>query len=52
MGIKTVTLSRLEARLRKTLNECADSGQTFVIELTESDSGRRPRGTRPRRSGA
>ena len=33
MGIKTIPLSRLEANLRETLNECADSGQAFVIEL-------------------
>jgi hypothetical protein len=35
MGIKTVPLSRLEAHLRETLSECADSGQTFVIELPD-----------------
>ena len=35
MGIKTIPLSRLEANLRETLNECADSGQAFVIELPD-----------------
>ncbi len=33
MGIKTIPLSRLEENLRATLNECADSGQAFVVEL-------------------
>ena len=35
MDIKTIPLSRLEANLRATLNECADSGQAFVIELPD-----------------
>jgi hypothetical protein len=35
MGIKTIPLSQLEADLRRTLNECADSGQAFVIELPD-----------------
>ena len=35
MGIKTIPLSRLEANLRETLNECADSGQPLVIELPD-----------------
>ena len=35
MDIKTIPLSRLEARLRETLNECADSGQAFVVELPD-----------------
>lgn len=35
MDIKTIPLSRLEANLRETLNECADSGQAFVIELPD-----------------
>ena len=33
MAIKTIPLSRLETDLRQTLNECADSGQTLVVEL-------------------
>ncbi len=33
MGIKTNLLSQLETDLRRTLSECADSGQPFVIEL-------------------
>ena len=33
MAIKTILLSRLEADLEKTLNECADSGQTVVVEM-------------------
>jgi len=35
MGIKTIPLSRLEADLRTTLNECADSGQAVVGELPD-----------------
>jgi hypothetical protein len=35
MGIKTIPLSRLEADLRTTLNECADSGQAVVVELPD-----------------
>jgi len=35
MGIKTIPLSQLEADLRGTLSECADSGQAFVIELPD-----------------
>ena len=33
MNIKTIPLSRLETELRATLDECADSGQTVVVEL-------------------
>ena len=33
MAIRTIPLSRLETDLRKTLNECAESGQTLVVEL-------------------
>jgi hypothetical protein len=33
MAIKTIPLSRLETNLATTLNECAESGQTFVVEL-------------------
>ncbi|MFL5240535.1 MAG: hypothetical protein ACJ8FY_00355 [Gemmataceae bacterium] len=35
MAIKTIPLSRLEANLKKTLNECAESGQTVVVELPD-----------------
>ena len=35
MGIKTIPLSRLEANLKTTLNECADSGQTVVVEMPD-----------------
>jgi hypothetical protein len=33
MAIKTIPLSRLETDLKATLNECAESGQTFVVEM-------------------
>jgi hypothetical protein len=33
MAIKTIPLSHLEANLATTLNECVESGQTFVVEL-------------------
>ncbi len=35
MPIKTIPLSRLEKDLKKTLNDCADSGETVVIELPD-----------------
>lgn len=35
MAIKTIPLSRLETELRKTLNECAESGQTVVVEMPD-----------------
>ena len=35
MAIKTIPLSRLETDLKKTLNECADSGQTVVVEMPD-----------------
>ena len=35
MAIKTIPLSQLETDLRKTLNECAESGETFVVELPD-----------------
>ena len=35
MAIKTIPLSRLEMDLETTLNECAESGQTFVVELAD-----------------
>ncbi len=33
MAIKTIPLSRLETDLEKTLNECAESGETVVVEM-------------------
>ena len=35
MGIKTIPLSRLETDLRKTLNECVESGETVVVEMPD-----------------
>jgi hypothetical protein len=35
MAIKTIPLSHLEADLRKTLNDCADSGATVVVQLPD-----------------
>ena len=35
MAIKTIPLSRLETDLQKTLNECAQSGETVVIEMPD-----------------
>ncbi len=35
MDIKTIPLSLLEADPRGTLNECADSGSTLVVELSD-----------------
>jgi hypothetical protein len=35
MAIKTLPLSHLETDLRKTLNDCADSGETIVVELPD-----------------
>ncbi|MDF0643290.1 MAG: hypothetical protein P0111_04625 [Nitrospira sp.] len=35
MAIKTIPLSRLEADLKKTLNECAESGETVVVEMPD-----------------
>lgn len=35
MAIKTIPLSRLETDLRKTLNECVDSGETVVVEMPD-----------------
>jgi hypothetical protein len=35
MAIKTIPLSRLETDLLKTLTECAESGQTLVVELPD-----------------
>ena len=33
MAIKTIPLSRLETDLKKTLDECAESGQTVIVEM-------------------
>ena len=35
MPITTIPLSRLETELAKTLNECAESGQTVVVEMPD-----------------
>ena len=35
MAIKTIPFSRLETDLKKTLDECAESGQTLVVELPD-----------------
>ena len=35
MPIKTIPLSLLETDLKKTLNECAESGQTVVVEMPD-----------------
>lgn len=35
MAIKTIPLSRLETELKKTLNDCADSGETVVVEMPD-----------------
>jgi hypothetical protein len=35
MAIKTIPLSRLERELEKTLNECAESGETVVVEMPD-----------------
>jgi hypothetical protein len=35
MAIKTIPLSRLEADLNRALNECAESGETLVVEMPD-----------------
>jgi hypothetical protein len=35
MAIKTIPLSRLQADLTKTLNECAETGETVVVEMPD-----------------
>jgi hypothetical protein len=35
MAIKTVPLSSLETDLRKTLSECAETGETLVVEMPD-----------------
>lgn len=35
MAIKTISLDSLETELQKTLNDCAESGETVVVELPD-----------------
>ena len=35
MAIRTILLSALETDLKKILNECADSGDTLVVEMPD-----------------
>lgn len=35
MAIKSIPLSRLETDLAKTLNDCAESGDTVVVEMPD-----------------
>jgi hypothetical protein len=35
MATKTIPLSSLEMDLKKTLNECADSGETVIVEMPD-----------------
>lgn len=35
MAIKSIPLSRLETDLKKTLHECAESGETLVVEMPD-----------------
>ncbi len=35
MAIKTIPFSGLEADLKGTLNECAESGETLVVEMPD-----------------
>ena len=35
MAFKSIPWSSLETDLRRTLNECADSGATFVVEMPD-----------------
>jgi hypothetical protein len=35
MAIKTIPLSRLETDLKKTLDECAATGETVVVEMPD-----------------
>ena len=35
MAIKTIPLSRLETDLKKTLNECVESGETVIVEMPD-----------------
>ena len=33
MALETIPLSRLETALKQTLNECAESGETVIVEM-------------------
>lgn len=35
MAIKTIPLSRLETELKETLTECAQSGETVIVEMPD-----------------
>ena len=35
MAIKTIPFSRLETDLKKMLNECAQTGETLVVEMPD-----------------
>jgi hypothetical protein len=35
MAIKTIPFSRLEADLKKMLDECADTGEALVVEMPD-----------------
>jgi hypothetical protein len=35
MAIKSIPLSRLETDLKKTLDECVESGETVVVEMPD-----------------
>ncbi len=35
MAIKTIPLSRLESDLKKTLNDCVESGEVVVVEMPD-----------------
>lgn len=35
MSTKTIPLNRLEANLRSTLSQCADTGEAIVVELPD-----------------
>lgn len=35
MNIKTIPLSHLETNLEQTLRDCADAGETLVVELSD-----------------
>jgi hypothetical protein len=35
MAIKTIPLSLLETDLKKTLNDCVESGETVVVEMPD-----------------
>ena len=35
MAIKTIPLSRLQADLKQTLSECAETGDTLIVEMPD-----------------